>query len=174
MPLVLSHVSTTDITSSTSSVNLSLPSDFSIFQLLGEDITGSGTLTFYLRVSTDGGSTFKSGSTDYNMAGRYRYVASNGSGSLNLGVIGGANHIEMLRNYGSISDGFDFNYHLYGANSSALRFCMNGSYTAVDSAKLLHTDLSGSYDATTVVTDIQISMASGTIESGKIRLYGVA
>jgi hypothetical protein len=174
MALVLSHVSTTDITSSTSSVNLSLPSDFSIFQLLGEDITGSGTLTFYLRVSTDGGSTFKSGSTDYNTAGRYRYVASNGSGSVNIGVIGGSNHIEILKNSGSVSDGFNFNYHLYGANNSALRFCMNGAYTAVDSVKLLDTSLSGSYDATTVVTDIQISMASGTIESGKIRLYGVA
>ena len=174
MPLVLSHVSTTDITSSTSSVNLSLPSDFSIFQLLGEDITGSGTLTFYLRVSTDGGSTFQSGSTDYNMAGRYRYVDSTGAAATNIGTIGGANHIEIGRNYGSVSDGFDFNYHLYGANSSALRMAMNGLYTWVDSGKVLHTNLSGSYDATTVVTDIQISMASGTIESGKIRLYGVA
>ena len=174
MSFVLSHIATTDITSSASTVTFSLPSDFSIFQLLGEDITGSGTLTFYMRVSTDNASTFKSGSTDYNWAGRTRYAGNSGGGSSNIGALNGDSHIQFMQNHGSTQDGYAFNYYLYGANNSSLRFMVHGSYTGVDTNLVSDSRISGSYNATTAVTDIQLSMASGTIESGKIRLYGVA
>lgn len=174
MSLVLSHIATTDITSSASTVAFSLPSDFSIFHLLGEDITGSGTLTFYMRVSTDNGSTFKSGSTDYCWAGRNRYAGNGGAGSGNIGALNEDSHIQFMQNHGSTNDGYAFNYYLYGANNSSLRFMVHGSYTGVETDIVADGRVSGSYNATTAVTDIQLSMASGTIESGKIRLYGVA
>jgi len=174
MPLVLSHVSTTDITSSTSSVDYALTGNFSVYQLIGDGITSSAAGTnIHLRVSTDNGSTFISTSGAYYWGGRYRAVYTDGAAGSNRGVIGGDAQI-VLAEAPSSQDLVSFDYSLHNVQSSSQRFHTHGLYTASKADYITQGNSSGMYDTQATITNIRILPSSGTLETGKIRLYGVA
>jgi len=174
MPLVLSHVSTTDITSSTSSVDYALTGNFSVYQLIGDGITSSAAGTnIHLRVSTDNGSTFISTSGAYYWSGRYRSVDASGASGSNRGLIGGDTQIVLAEPHSS-QDLVSFDYSLHNVQSSSQRFHTHGLYTASKADYITQGNYSGMYDTQATITNIRILPSSGTLETGKIRLYGVA
>tara|TARA_R110000796_G_scaffold237480_1_gene357488 strand:- start:300 stop:824 length:525 start_codon:yes stop_codon:yes gene_type:complete len=173
MALVWSHINTTEITSSVSSVDLSLSGGFSVYQLVADGLTTSASgANVWLRVSTDGGSTFVSGAGAYYWGGRYRFVAVSSSGASNRGVSGGDTKI-ILAEAISPTDTISLSYYLHGAKTSSQRFNVGGRYTGTAADYLQQATYSGSYDTAATITDIQILPSSETFDTGTIRLYGV-
>jgi len=174
MALILSHINTTEISSSVSSVDLSLTGDFSVYQLIADGLTTSASgADIWLRVSTDGGSTFISGAGDYYWGGRYRYIAVSSSGASNRGVTGGDTKIILAEAISPI-DTISLSYYLHGAKPSGQRFNIGGRYTGTAADYVQEATHSGSYDTAATITDIQILTSTGTLDTGTIRLYGVA
>ena len=166
-------VSTTTISSSVSSVDISLSGSYTTYCLVGESITWSTGTRVNLRVSTDSGSTFKSGSTDYNWAGRYRYAGNGGAGAANLGALNQDDVIELAGAYGTATDSIGFSASLYAHDSSSLRFALNAVSASSGTNNVAERTVAGSYNAITAVTDIRLLPESGTFNSGVIKLYGL-
>ena len=166
-------ISTTTISSSVSSVDISLSGSYTTYHLVGESITWSTGTRVNLRVSTDNGSTFKSGSTDYNWAGRARYAGNNGGGSFNIGALNQDDEIELAAAYSTATDSIGFSAILYAHDSSSLRFMLNGVSASSGTNIVAQRIVAGSYNATTAVTDIQLLPESGTFDTGVIKLYGL-
>ena len=166
-------VSTTTISSSVSSVDISLSGSYTTYHLVGESITWSTGTRVNLRVSTDSGSTFKSGSTDYNWAGRTRYAGNGGGGAANIGALNQDDVLELATAYSSAIDSIGFSAILYAHDSSTLRFMLNGVSASSGTNIVAQRTVAGSYNATTAVTDIRLLPESGTFNSGVIKLYGL-
>ena len=173
MALVLSHIATTEITSSTSSVDYSLTGDFNVYQLIGDGITTSAGNDLWLRVSTDGGSTFISTASAYFWGGRYRTVAETQATGSNRGQIGGDTKIVIAEGVLS-STLLSFDYSFHNVKSSSQRFHTHGLFTTSKANYVVQGNFSGTYDTDATITDVRILPNSGTFESGTIRLYGVA
>ena len=173
MALVWSNINTTEIASSVSSVELSLSGGFSVYQLIVDGLTTSvSSANVWLRVSTDGGSTFISGAGAYYWGGTYRYVAVSSSGASNRGVSGGDTKI-ILAEALSPTDLVSLSYNLNGGPASDQRFNIGGQYTNSGADYVQKGATSGSYDTAATITDIQILPSSGNFDTGTIRLYGV-
>lgn len=128
--------------------------------------------TLYIRVSTDNGSTFKSGASDY-------YTISQAMGS---GIVAnetqGATHVAL--NPSSYSMGNDTNevgrleVTVYGAHNTGVRTEITsfGGYES-SSGYLVSAFANGFYNANTEVNAIRFLMSSGNISSGTFSLYGI-
>jgi hypothetical protein len=173
MALIWSNINTTKIASSVSSVELSLSGEFSVYQLIVDGITTSVSgADVWLRVSTDGGSTFISGAGAYYWAGRYRYIGASSAGAGNRGSTGGDTKI-ILAEALSPTDLVSLSYNLNGGPASGQRFNIGGQYTSSGAGYVQQGATSGSYNTVDTITDIQILAASGTLDTGTIKLYGV-
>lgn len=174
MALVLSHIATTEITSSTSSVDYSLTGDFNVYQLIADGVTTNTTgPDLWLRVSTDNGSTFVSTAGAYYWGGRYRTVGESSASAGNRGITGGAAQIVIAEVVGG-STLLSFDYSLHNVKSSSQRFHTHGLFTTSAADYIVQGGNSGMYDTDATITDIRILPDTGTFESGTIRLYGVA
>ena len=126
----------------------------------------------YLRVTDDGGSTFKAGATDYE----FHYNASNSAaGTYSGGNSTGAAQIAMgnvITNGGSASG--NITIKLYNPASSALQTCVGGTGVTIQTTSPALCNFAGTYTATAAINGVRFLMASGNLTSGTIRLYGIA
>ena len=161
------------IISNNSSVDLTLPSQFPFFQILIRDLIPATDATdLYLRISTDGGTTFAAGVADYgwgwyrtttatpvmdedasdaqiNLAG-LAALGSTGTEAFNAEIlIFGANQNNVL---------FQAYAHISMHDSSATQSCLTGS---------------GIYLTLAKVNSIRFIESSGNLESGRIQLWGI-
>jgi hypothetical protein len=137
-------------------------------------VPATDTVTFNMRTSTDGGSSYESSS------GNYRYVCERGSQG-GTGVTGSASATEIIlvaagSGIGSdTGEGFNGIAYLYHPSNSGL-------YTSISShghyqdgaADSMYYQSSGTRIAAADVDAIQFYFSSGNIESGEINLYGMA
>ncbi len=139
-------------------------------------LPASGSVFFYMRMSTDGGATFDAGS---NYTGGQWGWRSGGSG---LGGGGGSqSQISMnLSGAGGLSTtstgGLTGHAELFSPLSTSVHKQVNGRTVFLDTAgpNWLATDFFGVYNSTTAVNAIRFLMSSGNIASGTIRVYGIA
>ena len=125
----------------------------------------------WLRVSTDGGSTFKAGASDYGYA---QGGGSSGAAAYNNGNAAGA-QIAMafsLSNTGAARP-LSGEIRIFGPASSSEKM-ITWQLGFVDSAGVWRYAMgAGSYNATTVINAFRLMMSSGNIASGTIALYGL-
>ena len=136
-------------------------------------VPASDSVSFNMRTSTDGGTSYESG------AGNYRYVAERGSQG-GTGVTGSASATEILlvaagSGVGSATgEGFNGIAYLYHPSNTGL-------YTSISShghyqdgaADSMYYQSAGTRIAAADVDAIQFYFSSGNIESGEINLYGM-
>lgn len=129
----------------------------------------------HMRTSTDGGSTFDSGATDYKYAGQAYYTGatanynSTGAAQLVLSSTG--------RTMGNVSgEGYCGVVRLTQPSSATItRVDWTGSYCGTAGASehaVVHG--SGRRDSAADVDAIRFLMSSGNIASGEFKLYGVS
>lgn len=128
-----------------------------------------------LRVSTDGGGTWKSGTTDYQFAARLN-CSSGGFGSYESGA--DETYIALTEpTFGNGTGAFEDatgTVVIYRPSDSGRRtrvqfHSISRDYTADD----CFIEGAGTYLADTAVDGFQFTYASGNIAAGTVRLYGV-
>jgi len=130
----------------------------------------------YFRVSTDGGSTYDSG-TNYNYVGT-RYQDNGTSAGFNGRA---TNQIKIVGAGGignASTDSISLSMYLYNPGSSALykQVTYSGSMfiASVNSGSFLFTEGQGGYKSATAVNACRFLLSSGNIASGDIYCYGVS
>lgn len=125
--------------------------------------------TFGVRLSTDGGSTFKSGATDYRFGRKFITVASSGDVSdeahTDLTLIGATGN--------DTSEQTTFDISIIGpaeANSKTSVTCIG---TTINDNGLIGTHWgSGYYDTAGVTDAVQLLYSAGNIDRGHVAAYG--
>jgi hypothetical protein len=136
-------------------------------------VPATNSTSFYLRVSTDDGSTWKSGGTDYLSVSNG--TLSSGAGN-NVGSAGAAQY-NILNSQtcgvdaGEIVSLWMWMYEPMNANTKTSFQC-SGAVMNVSSVLMNHSG-TGVYNTTGATNAIQFLMSSGNISSGSITLYGV-
>jgi hypothetical protein len=133
-------------------------------------LPASGANNFYMRCSTDGGSTYDSGS-NYNAVFSYLYE----TGSGNVGA-GGTSFFLAGTNVGNSTMGVCGSLRLFDPLGSSLHkgyrqetFYYHDSLSAV----ITQTGV-GRYKSNAAVNALRFFFGSGNIASGTIRVYGIA
>ena len=126
----------------------------------------------YLRTSTDNGSSFDSGASDYRYTG-----ISTQSGNTTLSSHQGASAAQIsLTREAMDSDvshvNFNCNLWIYDPTDAQSTFCNWSLAHERSSATLTYTAGAGDRDAAGAVDAIQFLCSSGNIESGQFYLYG--
>lgn len=133
-------------------------------------IPATNTVDFYMRMSTNNGSS-------YDSAANYGYATfgANSSGSALGGAGSGLTQLKL--NHSTIANtstaGICGHLRLFSPSSTALHKRISGQFsnpvTLWENAFV-----SGAYMSTTAVDAFRFLFSSGNITSGKIRLYGIA
>ena len=125
---------------------------------------------FFFRTSTDGGSTYDAGASDYSYA---RWTVNDAAGSA-ANADNADSEIELSDNHGSAANEIGFG-ELTVFNPSGAVYChvqWNATWTA-DTGALAHTTGGGRRLAAADVDAIQFLFSSGNIASGTFKLYGM-
>ncbi len=124
-----------------------------------------------MRMSTNGGSTYDSGTNySYNVWGANRF--SNGT---SVGVDSGGTEIRMMQSAGDNTStaGIIGFARLFSPGSTSLHKAVRGEIGFLTSAVVETAQFTGWYRSTTAVNAFQFLMASGNIASGTIRVFGI-
>ena len=152
-------ISTVSITTSVSSVNFSIPSGYTHYSVVMNRINGTANNTVIgIRTSTNGGSSFDSGASDYR------------SGSAL------SNHMQIA----SVDNGFDKTYggaftDFYFQQTPSGYFSAHGVFQRTDTSNDPHGTWGSSRVSTTTVNAFQIVGIGGNLTGGygsKISFYG--
>ena len=142
--------------------------------MLNNVVPVSDGVQLYMRTSTDGGSSYDSGSSDYDT----RSCAVNNSN--NFEATGSVDSTFMGLNQGSTNigsasgEGISLVVHLYQPSNSSLFTTMSYQGTAIYSEGSMRPQFgSGARMATSDVDAVQFLFSSGNLESGEINMYGV-
>ena len=142
--------------------------------MLNNVVPVSDGVQLYMRTSTDGGSSYDSGSSDYD----YRSAAINNSGTFES--TGSVDSTFMGLNQGVSSigsasgEGISLILQLYQPSNSSLFTTMSYQGTAIYSEGSMRPQFgSGARMATSDVDAVQFLFSSGNLESGEINMYGV-
>jgi hypothetical protein len=155
----------------------SFQSDFDVYVLEFVNVTPATNNTdFWLRCSTNGGSSYDSTSGHYAWA-MWRLVSSGGSGATGSQ---GDTQIGMSGNLATMSNttsdgGFVGTLKIYNPLSTTVNKKMTGVFNYKANSGFIDVVLnfSGTYVSTTATNAVQFRMTSGNL-SGTVRLYGVA
>ena len=141
--------------------------------MLNNVVPVSDGVQLYMRTSTDGGSSYDSGSSDYDT----RSCAVNNSNSFE--ATGSVDSTFMSLNQGASNigsasgEGISLVVHLYQPSNSSLFTTMSYQGTAIYSEGSMRPQFgSGARMATESVDAVQFLMSSGNLESGEINMYG--
>lgn len=169
-------VATANITSSVATVdiiNLDDSFDEYIFRLINL-VPVNDAVSLQMRVSTDNGSSFKTGASDYKHASRGKQ--SNGN---NLDASSDAATSIFLTDdsqfVGSASgEGVDGNVRLYNpANAAQFPRIFRDTVWSSDNDRLSFVAGGGQYNTAEAINAVRFFFSAGNIESGKIVVYGV-
>jgi hypothetical protein len=133
-------------------------------------LPASGSNTFYMRCSTDGGSTYDSGS-NYDAAFAYLYDNSGGSSGASgtAFLLGGTNVAAATMGFNGSLRFFD------PLNASLSKGYTQHTFYYHDSLnKMIQQQGSGRYASSAAVNALRFYFGSGDIASGTIRVYGIA
>lgn len=131
-----------------------------------------------LRISQDGGSTWKSGATDYTFT-RYQHYADTSSASVTVGSgSAGANSVILSPGIygGSVSlQNAQFDFTFANPSVAGIRKHFKGSGAGHNpSGGLAYWTLAAAYwGDTNAFNGLQFSMSSGNIFAGTFKLYGI-
>lgn len=164
-------IETVTVTGASSNIDISIPSGYSKIEFHLVDITSSSDgAGFYIRVSTDGGSTFQSGTSDYDFGSLwFRYDTSgnrNGRGNKidltnSKGIGNGVG--ESLSGKITITNPYSTNYKLLQLKSTWID----------EDGKMNDQSGGGSYIGTNVAIDyIRFYLSSGNV-SGTVKVMGL-
>ena len=148
----------------------SISSTYKRLMLVWENVTpATDNVTLRLRISTDNGSTWDNGASDY----AYACISVEGSSSKDGGDAS-ANHIVLSKNaIGNASNEQSCGYcEIYNPSNSKYTYLTALSVSFSNLGAGSFSSLGGGRLASSVVDAIQISMSSGNL-SGEFRLYGV-
>jgi hypothetical protein len=165
--------SATASASSTIDFTSFINSDFSNYKFeLHNIVPATDATTLYCRISTDSGSTWKSGASDYAWT-----AVHNDGGTSNLGSSAADSEIELNLAGSTLGNAAGENYNgelvLYNPSNASVykTFRMNAAvYSSVPKAGII--DVVGQYLATAAINGVRFLMSSGNIASGTIRMYG--
>lgn len=173
------------ITSSTASASASIDftsgidSTYNIYEVEFIDVLpATDGVEFFMRVSTDAGSTYKSGASDYsNVVYALNSADNRGTlkgmstyNSMNLNTAGASYGIGNTGLDGGVSG----NLFFYSPDSGTLDFKMIFSVCYGGSVNEMVQSLgTGVYETATAVDAVQFLFDSGNITSGEINLYGI-
>ena len=137
-------------------------------QVLGARVSADAQL--YIRISQDGGSTFKAGASDY--AWTWSYSLSTNTG----GAQGGAGSAISLASVGSAA-GCSLNVRAFFAypTSTSLKKMFTGVATGLTSSSgYMHTTFGAAYNTdTNAINAIRFVASTGNIVAGTFNLYGI-
>lgn len=173
VPAAMEFISSTDISSdATVSFTGFNSSDYDSYKFVLMNVTpATDGARLRVRTSTDGGSSYDSGASDYAYGCLQKQVVSGISSNDDLA----ADFIELTVALGSAAgeDGVSGDLFVYGphlAKQTHIRFDGSGINT---SGNLLYLDVRGVRLSSTDVDAIQFFMDSGNIESGTISMFGI-
>lgn len=122
-------------------------------------VPASDSRTIFLRFSDDGGSTYKSGASDYR---------TNGAAGAQITLTPSISNVAS-------EGGFSGEVHIYAPSDSGVyttAYCSGHAYAPTPaSSEAVAT--SGSYDTAAAIDGFQFSFSSGNITSGTFKLYGI-
>lgn len=142
----------------------------SYFFVILDIVPATDGAVFYIRTSTDGGSTFDSGASDY----QYSYVVMLAGSSVGQGSSTAATQIITSGAIGSLSgEGLAGTVELFNPSNTVQHKHVSFCITQRNSAGILRfIDGTGTRSAAADVDAVRFFMNSGNIASGKIILYG--
>lgn len=148
----------------------SIDATYAKYEIWGSNIVcGTDAVVLGIRVSTDGGSTWKSGATDY----AYAFIGpidEDSAGAATI-LLGRASAGE--RQGGAAGENSLLYMEIVNPSESSYHKIIHSQYSAsADTGGSLILFGSGRYVATTAVDGIQLLFSSGTI-SGEFKLYGI-
>lgn len=157
----------------------SIGSTYDCYAIVGRLIPATDNRSLYLRVSTDGGSTFKSGASDYGwvVIGGYAsaddVATAEDSGDTAADIIrltgGGAAGVGN-----ATTEGCEFTIYFHAPSSTAVHKRFNGVVSGLDaSGNPLIATFAGVYKATTAINGVRLYFSTGNIASGHVVLYGL-
>jgi hypothetical protein len=150
-----------------------IDSTYDEYILVGIDIVpATDGAVAWLRVSTDGGSSYAAG------AGNYQWLqTSTNNGSTGTAASTGDTEIEISQTIDTAANkAFNFKLTIYNPAGSSYHKQIMGTSSYEDNGigDPEHLTFSGYYEgATSAVNALRVLMSSGDIASGTIRLYGV-
>lgn len=148
-----------------------IDSTFDEYQLhLLNVVPTSDASDMFLRTSTDGGSSFDAGASDYD----YSLLRTTGSSST-VDDSAAANHIRLATTIGSFTteNGVSAVVHLIRPAETDFTSVWSVGMSA-DNLARMSTHISGGQRASAADVDaIQILFSAGLVESGELKLYGV-
>ena len=135
-------------------------------------IPATNSVVLYLRMSTDGGSSYDSGANYSYVDWRWVPTGSAAGGGSGQSAIQLVNPTDPLSN--STSWGLNGSLKLYNPGGSAFKRTVAefGYYQAAGNPEGISTR--GAYESATAVNAFRFLMSSGNIASGTIRVYGIA
>jgi hypothetical protein len=182
-------LSTTTISSSVSSVDISLTGSHDIYMVeisdLKSSLTSSSTGILRMRVSDDGGATFESTNTQYITAGRQVYSGDNsgtgagGAGFFRTTESGFEGSYIPLSYIGAVSPStspfevYSGRFFIYAAKNTSTKFNVVGDIGSNGSDVVANVRFTGMFQENQEITTIRVYPESGTLDSGKIRLFSV-
>ena len=155
-------ISTDTVSTAVFSVDIAIPtSGYSFYRMIVTNLTGSAVASVRFRTSSDGGSTFDAGASDYNNennAASNIYLANGGTPFSDADARKGSNIENTFIN----TAGF---YFLLGTEMSY--------YRASDASAQYYSGLvSGVRNSATQVNAVRYFFSSGNITGGTFKLYG--
>lgn len=147
-----------------------LSSDYFAYQIWMENVQCTvDTADFWVRTSTNNGSSYDSGSSDYQET---RLTAS--SGAMTVGTSASKNHMLIASSNGTASgESLSGVLEIYNPSNTEQTY-MLGRMTYENSAGSMHWyNTVGKRKSSADVDAVQILYASGNIQSGTFKLYGM-
>lgn len=163
------YLITSGTAAAAATLDLTLPSGYRAFRLVISNFyPSSGAAVLAMRVSTDSGSSYKSGGTDY----KYCYFGFNNTPSSAAG--GGTTNSILVSSTASAGVAPSFaNFDIYPGGASAYA-ATSFQTTGNDGTNFYSLIGGGQYTSTGTITNIRLLYSAGNITQMTYALYGIA
>ena len=143
------------------------------YVFVGSNITpATGTPLFAVRTSTDGGSSYDSGASDYFYAATRLDAATANGGTETIFTDNAGAEIFLFNNLSNAGDGASFTLNLMGPHLAKTTF-LSWDGISEEGSSFEFTRGAGGRIASADVDAIRFLMSSGNIASGTITMYGL-
>jgi hypothetical protein len=161
--------------SASSSIDITskISSTYDDYVLILDGINPDGNNALYLRTSTDNGSSWDSGGSDYKYAG----TGYNTSAAAITYASNGASQIQLgAGNLQNNDDGINGTITLYNVNNTTknknIHAALSGSIQGSDLFAVIN--ICGARMSTANIDAVRLIMSSGNIADGTVKIYGIS